>query len=835
MKKALKFLGMFLMIADGLLILSLLITSVPILRQEFSIYSVGAILVWLAVFCGLFYLGYRLHGHRRAPEYRHPKPDTQAEQASFVPTGSEEACRPPVQEAAQEEPSSVMCASDPKPADGRPAAEAKPAKDSRTAEAPTREHYLYGMDRLSIYKDPNAAKSAWRSTIPHEITPEEVFLDFRYGCPVLTFCGLEHIEIGNGMEYLDDHLDTLEIPGAMRAGLSFGELKEWILTNGKRWPVRWETIDWDMLKKDLDLWCLLVRERAGFRLPVCVYPVSCPFLSLFGRRPEDHSGIVQWLRVIENYDLSKAIHTLSTYGFGGPVAILTGDANLLKDLSYQDLDLCVRSKILFALVTAEDRFRDLVTLREYRVETLSQPGSADGAEAGRYWYLTECSPSPEARVRILGLQIIADCIELGVDKDEITSLTRAQLQMGRPKNPHYTFTWEESTHQYSILKLEHGHAAGGIADADENEFRFKFLQSFVYHCDRISPLMRNPEQAAALLRGTKNVFGRTKAYQAASQAYKKTLPDVRMLHGAWNRLSEKLPPLAEAFHFRIEYEHEENRLSCVFRDQNLPKYRIHFKSSRCLLSMRPPFFHQDWSFLCSASSLTNTVLAMIWHAVQCGANSNIFGELRYNGDGAFLEQGKLDGPLFTAKGTGQYQVTIRRLDSAYQIGFYTDTHFIPFETKQTETEARINASIRVVMMEYFLNAFDALAASGFVRPVCKSELCTAFMAGRIPEERLLWPPLRLSPVRTLESTSSPSEFGQQDTLEAAIVRDDESRFFLRVQKHTVSSGGNGRPETMNSTACYPIPAPEAVSEGNWKEFVSPESRIDISWESYCGI
>ena len=307
------------------------------------------------------------------------------------------------------------------------------------------------------------------------------------------------------------------------------------------------------------------------------------------------------------------------------------------------------------------------------------------------------------------------------------------------------------------------------------------------------------------------------------------------MQDAWNRISGRIAPLSDAFHFESEYVSGKNRLSFVFRDRNLPAYRIYILKSHYYLYARAPFFKQEWSRLASFRALKTAVSAMIWHAAMCGAGSNISGELRYNGEGAFLDLGKLDGPLYTEEFNGQYQVTVHREGDLFRVGFYTDRLFTLTDTKDNEDCARISASVLAVKMEYFLSTCSTLETCSFIRPECKSELCRAFMSGRIPEERLLWPPLHLSSVRTVEDMSNPGMFGQENTRKVEIMQDEEDCFFLMVQEHSVTSGSNGRPETLNTTVCYLLSDPEKVNEKNWKTFVSAKERIILSTESFCGV
>ena len=171
----------------------------------------------------------------------------------------------------------------------------------------------------------------------------------------------------------------------------------------------------------------------------------------------------------------------------------------------------------------------------------------------------------------------------------------------------------------------------------------------------------------------------------------------------WNRVSWEVAPLSNAFHFESEYDPGKNWLSFVFRDRNLPAYRICILKSHYYLYARPPFFKQEWSRLASFRAIKTAISAMIWHASMCEAGSNISGELRYNGEGAFLDQGKLEGPLYTEEFIGQYQVTVRRGDGIFRVGFYTDGLFTLTDTKENEDYARISASVLVVKMEYFLS------------------------------------------------------------------------------------------------------------------------------------
>ena len=602
------------MVISGLAILSLLVGTGPLLEHEFSLIGIIVILLYLAAFCGLFCLGYRLLKRGKKTAFHSRKSATPVK---TVPRKS----------TAPAKPLSRKSAAPVNPLLRKPAERSAPSPTGYPEAAGL---YIYGMDRLCLYRDPEAAKASWRSVIPHQVITEEIYLDFKEGVPVLACRGLEHVEIGNGKEYLDDHSDIQEIPAEMHAGLTSEELKDWIRTRETGWPVDWDIIDWDGVKKDMRLWCSLVKKRAGVSLPDGVYEADCPFLSMFDEEVEVDSDISLWLRMKENADLPEVIHSLGTRGTGGSVVVMTEDAGLLRDLPFEDLELCNRADIRFGYFADGNGFTDLVTLRKYTVKILSWPGSADDAATCRQWYLAELPPSPEERVRVLTIQIVGDCRKLGVDEKKINSLLRAELQMVKPVRPGYTFSYDTSTKRYSICEWERGHIAGGIEDTDEMEFRFKFQQAFVYHCEMISPFMHDPEQAAALLRDTRELFGGTKAYHGTLLAYQQAFPEI-----------------------------------CMRQDLRLP--------------------------------------------------------------------------------------------------------------------------------------------------------------------------LHLSHVRTVVDLSCPGDFGQQDTLKVEIMQDEDSSFFLQVRKHTVTAGSNGRPETMNSTVCYPLDDPESVKAENWKESVSYENQIVIGRESFCGI
>ena len=493
MKKFLSVLGVLLMTVNGFGCLILLVVLLQMLFSGDLTFTMAAsFLLYLALFAGLFYLGYRLRVGKKEQTRR---PKNKAPEPSARPQTPPQPRTPPQPQA--------------RPAEPAPAAQpAAPEQSVRRYLRP-----VSSEDTVRLCRNDRAETEA-----AHTLRSvfREVRLELRQGEPALVCDGVEGVEHGMGKFGVESRQETHALPPELRADLTPKTLESWVRqTLGGRCEIPWED---RYMRWKLERWCGAVRRAAGNLLPAGLYPVDDPFAVLEDIGPDglkDESGIDIWARVRWDAKLPEIIAAFAQRPPEQVIFVLTDSS---ADLSGEDRRQLDRCHVHFGYPTAEDRVKDLVDGREYKIRYQEWPGSADDAATCGRWWLEELPPVPETRLYDITGQILADCRELGVTEERIQSLLRDGLSR-EAQNTCSQLSFDEKRGEYVVYYWEKGSATCSVADSDPLEFRFLFLRDYVYHITFISKDMRDPEAAAKMLRETRRKFGRTKAYRASRRSW----------------------------------------------------------------------------------------------------------------------------------------------------------------------------------------------------------------------------------------------------------------------------------------------------------------------------
>ena len=387
---------------------------------------------------------------------------------------------------------------------------AKPAKKHAAREdSPVFE--VTGDGLFVIYLDGKAEEKAWYEyRMP---VTRKIYADIREGVPAITCEGYLHHEIGNGREWIEDTAETLEIPPELSADLTPEKLKAWLETQNKRWPVPW---DLPAFHSSAEEWCAIARRQTLMQAgaPGGAYAVRNPFYWVDEVGPDglyDESGIGCWLRLKKGAKPKEVLDALAEKPRDRDAVLLldknehTGYLSQADRLRYSD------RKIWAGQLTGDgEGIIDLVSEREYRVHTEEWPGSADDAATYGRWWLTEVPPASEkALCQAMIRKIIGDCRALGMDEERIQGDVFRALAAEE-------LAWD-SQRGYQILDRERGNVYCIFAETDEKEFRFRFLQDYVYRCF----YTQGSRKAAVetMLRETKERFGDTAGYDALRKTY----------------------------------------------------------------------------------------------------------------------------------------------------------------------------------------------------------------------------------------------------------------------------------------------------------------------------
>ncbi len=384
MKKFLAGLGLALMIVNGIgIAVSCIITPAILFSADATGYAVVGLVIWLAAFAGLFYLGYRL---RR--------------KAKGIP-GREEA---PEREKAQEQPAANQTAEPPRVPTAKAATpvrqEERVPQDRgriRKTKREVPEFELTREGRLRLYRNARAANETMHTFRP---VHSEVLLTIREGVPNLVTTRELCVEHGDGKYSCEEEKNTYVLPEEMRAALTPETVEEWVSgTMGRDCPVAWADLD---LRPRLQEWCVMARRHAYAELPDCVYLAENPFPSLDDVGPDglyNESGVEQWVRLKGGVSLHDAIPALSREGAKKAVAVLTerDENGQPPRLPAEDRLLCQQGKVWVCVPAPEGRILNLADGLEYEMDYEEWPGSADDAATYGRWWLTPIRMSPDCR------------------------------------------------------------------------------------------------------------------------------------------------------------------------------------------------------------------------------------------------------------------------------------------------------------------------------------------------------------------------------------------------------------------------------------------------------
>lgn len=130
--------------------------------------------------------------------------------------------------------------------------------------------------------------------------------------------------------------------------------------------------------------------------------------------------------------------------------------------------------------------------------------------------------TPDTRLDAVTQKMVADCRLLGLDDQRIHSLFKDRLRR-TPGETLSHLAYGGSPMEYEVIYTERGSSYCAVHDADETEFRFKFLREFVMHCGSLS--VRNRDTAKELLLKTRDDFGHTQAWTGMLKEYRSLFPD----------------------------------------------------------------------------------------------------------------------------------------------------------------------------------------------------------------------------------------------------------------------------------------------------------------------
>ena len=411
MKKFLAGLGLTLMIINGIgIAVSCIITPGILFSADATGYAVVGLVIWLAVFAGLFYLGYRLRRKAKGMPERKEAPEHKAAPERETALEREAA---PKQTAAKrtEETTAAKRTAEPSrvPAAGAaaPAPAAAPVRQEkrvpqdrgriRQTKREVPEFELTREGRLRLYRNARAANETMHTFRP---VYSEVLLTIREGVPNLVTTRELCVEHGDGKYSCEEEKNTYVLPEEMRAALTPETVEEWVSgTMGRDCPVAWADLD---LRPRLQEWCVMARRHAYAELPDCVYLAENPFPSLDDVGPDglyNESGIGQWVRLKSGVSLHDAIPALSREGAKKAVAVLMerDENGQPPQLPAEDRLLCQQGKVWVCVPAPEGRILNLADGLEYEMDYEEWPGSADDAATYGRWWLTPIRMSPDCR------------------------------------------------------------------------------------------------------------------------------------------------------------------------------------------------------------------------------------------------------------------------------------------------------------------------------------------------------------------------------------------------------------------------------------------------------
>ena len=541
MKKLLSVLGIILMVISGLFIVSVLLTLPSLLRENKPILSLLASLLYLALFCFLFYLGYRLHAWSRkhaAPPGSQSWPEEranaapslqQAPQKGLAQTTSPRRSIPNPSARTAQLPRQSTRKAQPQHKAARISPPAPNQMDSRE-KSPSSGQPGSGDELHSaviLYEHPDANRETMQTGRP---CVERIHAAFRESTPLICRRTVEYIEIGDGKAWPEPKDESFDLPASLTGTVTAAGLWDWIQSLPGPWPVDSKK---SSFLHEAGPWCYMVRERAALHLPDCVYSVLVPFKQLESIGPDglsDESGIGMWLRMKKNAAVGEVIHALSEMKLKLPAVVLTAmNRRYVLDhteLTSDDLLRCEKNNIWICGLPEGSRLQNLLTLEEYRLRTSEWPGSADDAATYGSWWLEKLPMPSDTRLDAVTWKIVADCRLLGLDDQHIQHLFKDGLNRA-PDNMICQLVYEDSQAEYAVVYHERGSSTAVLCDSDETEFRFKFLREFVAHCGSLSA--RNRDAAEAFLLKTRDVFGHTNAWSGMVKEYCRLFPDSAVL------------------------------------------------------------------------------------------------------------------------------------------------------------------------------------------------------------------------------------------------------------------------------------------------------------------
>ena len=340
MRKLLRVLGVILMVLSGLFVLSCLITGWLLITgtEGSRLLNAVTLLFMLAVCGGLFVLGHRLYKRNNADTARYRGRSARPE--AVVP---------------------------------RPEAKTP----ALTLQEPG----------ATLFNDPCANRS-------RESALESISVSFVQGVPCVT------VSVGWNEGYHGGGAGECEpIPEALWPDLTPAALRNWVQTAFSDGYLK--IIEWSVFERnpELEVWCRMVRNWYGLRLPPALLPAENPFKPLLENVGpdglEDASGVRLWLRLKEGAEATDALRALAEWLKAHPAQgdartcfLLVEDRRLAEPLPKDVIALCNRYDIRVAAVQ-RDRLRGLTGAKDYQLGTREWPGSADDAATYGEWWLSE--------------------------------------------------------------------------------------------------------------------------------------------------------------------------------------------------------------------------------------------------------------------------------------------------------------------------------------------------------------------------------------------------------------------------------------------------------------
>lgn len=369
---------------------------------------------------------------------------------------------------------------------------------------------------VRLYYD---AEASQRSLGNAGVFYESIRAEIRDGAPRLVCVKYENKADANGELHAVPEREELIIPPEVSAALLPATLREWLSSQRKDLPITWNATT---PRRELSAWCYRVRQASIYAFSDKVIPVKNPMPCLEDVGPDglkNASGVVGWVRLKDSVTAGEAIPELLTARRQGTLVVVTKDPGLLKRVYGELLERCEEKHLWFGLVTADDRLRNLVTGREYRVDWREWPGSADDAATYGEWWLTPLPSEEKARLSSLVERILTDCRAVGVTEERIEQLKQDGL-LTEPMEQRCYLRYNDKLCDYEEMHMERGSAVCIFSDRDEKAFRFRFLEKLVYHCTVIGGgTLEEKERMEQMLEDTKERFGDTEIYEAAVRRY----------------------------------------------------------------------------------------------------------------------------------------------------------------------------------------------------------------------------------------------------------------------------------------------------------------------------